>query len=420
MRSALAVLRTRIEPRRLAAAVTRWIDAVLPGATLAKANFKEAASSLAATGARSALALTGIAVGIGAVIAMVSTGEVVKEESLKQFRALGTDVLTIRKAFSEAEAPLSRAQFTALPTAVPAIAAATPWMSDAVSVAYRGVDVGRTDLFGVVASFAELQRLTVAEGRFISDLDRGQHFCVLGDAVARKVRAGGAVGVVGEDVRVYGRLCTVIGALAPHPGSVQTPALDDAVLVPMAVTARAGEEIEMAIARLAPGADPFAAARQVGAYFRRVSPDANMVVVSARQLIDQMQRQARMFTLLFAAIGTISLIVGGIGVMNVMLMSVTERRAEIGVRRAIGARRRDVAGQFLTESAVLCLVGGTAGIVLGTLSAWGISRFAGWSFFVSGPAVLLGFGVSTAVGLFFGFYPARQAARLDPIAALRA
>ena len=387
---------------------------------LFRANIREALSSLAAMGVRSVLALVGIAVGIGAVIAMVSIGEIVKEEALEQFRALGTDVVTVRRKRGDAPRSLSRADVAGMADAIPSVAAVAPWASDFAEVAYGGRTVSRGQLLGVTEAFAALHRLAVTDGRFVSDLDGDRPFCVLGHAVAQLARDAGARQLVGERVRIQKRLFTVVGVLGPNPGSAQSQGTDDAVLLPIGATARMGTLIDRAIVRLRPGADAFDVARRVTEYFHRVAPGLELEVVSARQLIEQMQRQARMFTLLFGAVGSISLVVGGIGVMNVMLMSVAERRAEIGVRRALGARRRDIVAQFVTESATLCVVGGIAGILLGAVSAWAISGFAGWSFFLSLPAVWVGVAVSTGVGIFFGIYPARQAAQLDPIAALRA
>jgi putative ABC transport system permease protein len=142
-------------------------------------------------------------------------------------------------------------------------------------------------------------------------------------------------------------------------------------------------------------------------------------ITSAEELIERMKKQMQMFSLLLGAIGSIALIVGGIGVMNVMLISVTERRSEIGLRRALGAQRGDIQSQFLIESVILCLVGGLIGIVLGTGVAFGFARLSQWQFVMSYTSVMLGFGVSTLVGVFCGFYPARTASRLDPIKALR-
>ena len=140
---------------------------------------------------------------------------------------------------------------------------------------------------------------------------------------------------------------------------------------------------------------------------------------SPEELIEQMHRQMRLYTLLLGAIGGISLLVGGIGVMNVMLVAVTERRKEIGVRRALGATRWNIQAQFLTESAILSLLGGLLGVVLGVGATWGICHFSGWTFALSPGGTSLGAFVAGSAGLFFGFYPARRAAGLDPIAALQ-
>ena len=142
-------------------------------------------------------------------------------------------------------------------------------------------------------------------------------------------------------------------------------------------------------------------------------------VESAEKLIEQMHKQMRLFTLLLGTVGAISLLVGGIGVMNVMLVSVTERRLEIGIRRALGARRRDIQRQFLTESVILSLLGGAFGIAFGIGASYLISHYNGWTFLVSTPAVGLGVGITGGAGIFFGFYPAWQAARLDPVTTLR-
>ena len=172
-------------------------------------------------------------------------------------------------------------------------------------------------------------------------------------------------------------------------------------------------------ARIRPHIHYQQAETEAQAHFRRVAPAAPIAVQSAEQLIESMQRQMRLFALLLGAIGSISLVVGGIGVINVMLVSVVERRKEIGIRRALGARRGDIQLQFLIESLILSLLGGAFGLSLGVAISYVVCQVGDWGFFVSPLALVLGVGVASGVGLFFGFYPERQAARLDPIAALR-
>jgi putative ABC transport system permease protein len=173
-------------------------------------------------------------------------------------------------------------------------------------------------------------------------------------------------------------------------------------------------------AQLRPGATTTQARAQVARYFSSLEKKTSVRISSPEEMIAQMEKQMRMFTLLLGAIGSISLIVGGVGVMNVMLVSVTERRREIGIRRALGARRGDIRAQFLVESMILSLLGGAIGIAFGVAASWLIGYFAHWQFAISGGAILLGVGVSCGIGVFFGYYPARQASLLDPIAALRA
>ena len=388
-------------------------------------NAREAGTSLRSVLARSALALVGIVVGIGAVIAMVSTGQIVRAESLKQFQELGTDIVTIRRRFTRVRGhviDIGLADVARLPGTVPAVASAAAAVDSNTPVRYRGRPLGPGIAFGVTGAFFDLSRLAVAEGRLVSDLDRHRFHCVAGARIAQGMRDAGAVSPIGERIRVFGRLCTVVGILESVPplavGRNLVP--DDTVFLPIVAAMRAGAGgIRDAVARTRAGVEPETAQREVEAYFGRVRPELKVTVTTAGQLIARMRSQGQLFTLLLGAIASISLIVGGVGVMNVMLLSVRERRREIGLRRAVGARRSDVQQQFVIESSALALVGGALGVVLGVAVAWGICRYAGWPFAISTIAVIVGVAVAAAVGVFFGLYPAYRAAKLDPIEALR-
>ena len=388
-------------------------------------NAREAAASLRSVLARSALALVGIVVGIGAVIAMVSTGETVKEESLKQFRELGTDIVTINRQFTRIRGrviDIALADVHGLAGAVPSIETAAATVGVNTRIRFRGQDLGQQMVFGVTGDYFDLSKLPLAEGRLVSDFDRHRFYCVAGAGIARAMRDAGVASALGERVRVFGRLCTVVGVLESVPPLAVGPLLvpDDTVFLPIAAATRSGAGgIRDAIARVRGDVAPEVARRDVEAYFQRVRPDLRVRVSIASQVIARMRSQGQLFTLLLGAIASISLIVGGVGVMNVMLMSVRERRGEIGLRRAIGARRGDVRQQFVIESAALSLSGGVLGVALGVGVAWGICRFAGWPFSVSTTAIVVGVAVATAVGVFFGLYPAHRASRLDPIEALR-
>ena len=388
-----------------------------------KANVREAVVSLHAAKQRSLLALVGIVIGIGSVIAMLSVGTIAKRQALEQFRELGTDYLTIQvhsRAAAASGVPLADA--VALPDAVSSIAAVAPWSQGHGAVVYGGKKVVDAPTMGVTGSFLELNRLPLADGRAISDLDVRRDHCVVGARVAQALGRAGAEELVGEPIRLNDRICTIVGVLRAAPRwGMQPFDADRAVLIPVSTAQRMFPQqgLSQMVARMGPEAHHTTATAEVQDYLRRTAPHVAVIVQSAQRLIEQMQRQTQTFALLLAAIGSISLIVGGVGVMNVMLVSVTERRKEIGIRRALGARRFDIQSQFLTESVVLSLIGGVFGILVGVGGTWLFCRFSGWTFLVDATSAALGFVVACCVGVFFGLQPAHQAARLDPIAALR-
>ena len=395
-------------------------------ALLLRTNLREAARSLSAARQRSLLALIGIAIGIGSVIAMISVGEIVERQSLRQFAELGTDILLVHNLSppggpdGRSRAIIAVEEAAGLAT-VPAISAVAPYMVSPAQVLLAGEEDTRIALVGATRMLAELARLQVEEGRFLSDLDGRQYYGVIGAGIAASMRRAGIERVVGETIRIDDRVYTVVGVLRSGLGGPREIRVDRAVFIPVGTAQRVfrDPDIRTVMVRMAPGAHYQAAGTQVRDYFRRQSEDLVIHVESPKELIEKMQQQSRLFTLLLGMVGGISLLVGGIGVMNVMLVSVSQRRLEIGIRRAIGARRSHVQWQFLIESLVLVLLGGILGIALGAGATYGICRFAEWPYRVSTEAAGLALAVTAACGVLFGLYPARQASRLDPVAALR-
>ena len=274
---------------------------------------------------------------------------------------------------------------------------------------------------GVTAAFAALQKLRLVEGRFISDLDFRRYYCVLGDTLAQAMRRAGAEPIVGQRIKANGLVYTVTGVMAraaPRPNMN----LNRVLLVPITTAQRVFKDgrIRDITARMSPDVHYTTVERDVTAYFRGKSRNMRITVESAQQLIEHIQEQLQLITLLLGAVGGIALIIGGANVMNVMLASVSERRKEIGIRRALGARRRDIQGQFLIEAVTLSLLGSALGILVGVGGTYALCQYTGWTFAMFPEAMALGVGVASGVGIAFGFYPAWLAARLDPITAMRA
>lgn len=394
-----------------------------------QANIQEALRSLFSAKQRTILALIGIVIGIGSVIAMVSIGKIVQEQALKQFEELGTDILTIRKNFertvgtkAKSQGSITLEEAQAITAHCPSVIQTAPFVTVMGEISFAGKKI-QGNLLGATQSLPDLNKLKIKKGRFLSDLDQFSTFCVLGYAIFQKIREMGLSDPIGQSLKVGDRLFTVIGVLEDIPmGSGMRPFQPNENLylhITTALRMQSRVEISTITTRIRPGFHYRVAQMELKEYFTQKTQAPNVSVVSPEELISQMEKQMGVFTILLGAIGSISLIVGGVGVMNVMLVSVTERRKEIGIRRALGAKRSDIKSQFLIESLLLSMLGGFFGILLGVGVSFVIAYFAKWQFLISWAAVIIGVGVSSAVGIFFGFYPARQASRLDPIVALR-
>ncbi|MGI9169380.1 MAG: ABC transporter permease, partial [Caulobacteraceae bacterium] len=259
------------------------------------------------------------------------------------------------------------------------------------------------------------------QGRFIEPIDDGSLVAVVGGQAAQKLSAPGAPMIPGAQLGVKGYVFTVIGVMGSAPYTALDPTdLNNAVLIPLAGARRVFNPPDptTALIHLRPGADVKAAGARISAAL--ANPTATLQVLSARDLIRGMNAQKAIHSQLLTAVGAISLLVGGIGVMNVMLMGVMERRREIGLRAAIGANPGDLRLMFLVEAVTLAFVGGLIGLACGLLAALATAKASGWTFSVALWVLPLGPGVAALVGVAFGLYPAVKASRLSPIEALRA
>lgn len=379
----------------------------------------EALHSLLANKQRTVLALIGIVIGVGSVIAMVSVGGMVREMALSQFKEMGTDLITIRGQPGAGGDNIDTAMALGLGDGDGWLTGSAAMINGQGTIR-SGPHEAYAQVFGISDQLGPLLRMTLAHGRLPHALDGYEKFAVLGHDVADQLKVG--PDIIGDDIRIGGQAVTVIGLLGPSPmASIAGLDPNQAVLMPILAVERYFSQTPdvTVIGRHIAEVEAIQASQAIQNWFSVRKPGLVTMILTADQLIAQLEEQMRMFTLLLGAIGSISLIVGGVGVMNVMLVSVSERRKEVGIRRALGARQGDIRAQFLTEAMILSMVGGVLGVGLGVGSAYAVSQFTGWPFLVSPFSAVIGLGVSTIIGIFFGFYPAHQAARMDPIDALR-
>jgi len=392
--------------------------------SLWKSNVKEAYRSLVTAKQRTVLAIVGVVIGIGSVIGMISIGEIVRSEALRQFKEMGVDVVQVMKDFDspDPEARFRWQDIRDLELDDPDVLETAPFLNSGESLFFRGGEQ-YAQLFGVSGSFFSINKLRMRDGRFISDLDHVRYFCVLGGNLAQTIRDQIKTDLVGRKIRLGQRIYTVIGVLenVAEGGGMRPGGINDAVFLPLSTGLRsfANAGIDQFLARVKSGKTTAQVKKNLADFFSMRNKGLIVEVRTAEEIVTAMEKQMALYTLFLGAIGSIALIVGGIGVMNVMLISVSERRREIGVRRALGAQRHDIQTQFILESVALCLIGGLIGVLLGVAVSYLFAYFSDYPYVISRQAIILGFVVSGAVGIFFGYYPARKAAILDPIQALR-
>ena len=383
----------------------------------------ESIHSLRLLGRRSLLALLGIVVGSASIIALLNIGRSAADESIRAFNDLGTDTLVVSFPNSpQNKRPVpSTLNTDTLKQAVPAIVHIAPITIHSARVSLNG-QIAEATLVGTTTDLAPALGLKISEGRFLSDFDHRETFAVVGARVARDLGAKGNPLKVGDMLRIENYLFQVIGIAQSLPTSSLMPvAIDESVILPIEGMRRLrpSPEIGSVIGKVAATTDLPATAKALHNYLTRWLDGREVEVQIPQHLLDGLKRQASTFSYLLAGLGGISLLVGGVGVMNVMLMNVSERRREIGVRMALGARPRDIRNLFLLEAGTLSVVGAVLGGVLGLVVAYGFTRVSGWQFSFAPESLLLGCGSSLLIGLFFGLYPAISAARLQPVQALR-
>lgn len=395
---------------------------------------KIAIASLAANKMRSALTMLGVLIGVAAVIAMIAVGKGAEKEQMELVRAFGSNVLGVfpgqarrrlvaagmgtrrNLTLEDAEAILKNCSL---------IVKVAPEVRRFMPVKYRNANTV-TNVVGVTPDYLTVRNWKLEEGRFItaSDIRGMRRVCVLGQTVIENLFDKEPP--VGKMIRIRGITFRVVGTLV-EKGALHWMDFDDHIFIPISTAMRRlfGVDHVNVITAQAVNLDLLPEAQaQVEALLRkrhRLAPyqDNDFMVRNQADFMEMAQQSSRIFIILLASIASVSLLVGGIGIMNIMLVSVAERTREIGIRKAIGAKRRDILMQFLVEAVVLSLIGGGIGILLGIGIARTVARLADWSVVIAPQSVALAFGFAVSVGIFFGIYPAWKAASLDPIEALR-
>lgn len=376
----------------------------------------EALINLRGQGRRSVLALLGVVIGSAAIVALLNIAHIAQLEALKSFRQTGVDILSVQ---SDGGTSLDPVLIETLVRSDASAILVAPFTTTTLNTV-AGRKSNSVTVAGITPTIVDMAGLTASAGRMLREVDACSPVAVLGQkAVADLSSPGDEVGP-GSLVRMGGYGFTVVGTLTAVRHQALSPVqFDNAVLIPLACARRImpHDGATGAMIRMRPDADTAAA---VARYTAALStPQAPVRVQDAKTLIEAMKKQMAMLGGVLVAIGSISLLVGGVGVMNVMLMTVMERRREIGLRAAIGATPGEIRLMFLIEAVVLALGGGVLGDVLGVGLTWLATLFLPFDFAVSWIVLLLGAGVAAGVGLVFGLYPAIAASRIQPIEALR-
>ena len=394
--------------------------------------FRLAISSIAGNAMRSFLTILGVIIGVAAVITMVTLGSGTTQQVTSDIEGLGSNLVmvvpgsgmarggqTITRLFSAEDAEAIRGQVTRIGAVSPS--------SQKRLVAVHGNENWTTTVTGIDAEYFGVFDWTFAEGRPLTtgEIRSGSGACIIGETV--RAELFGAMSPIGESIRLDNMSCKIVGLLEGKGQSTFGTDQDDVVFTPLRTFQRriAGNtDVSLIAVSVTDGASLNRVKRDITYLLRErrqisAGEDDDFSVRDMTEISDMLSSTTTVMTMLLAAVAGVSLLVGGIGIMNIMLVSVTERTREIGIRLAIGARKGDVLLQFLVEAIVLASLGGLIGVLLALLSSWLLADLIGIPFTPDAATVVLSFVFSALVGVAFGYFPARQAANLNPIEALR-
>jgi putative ABC transport system permease protein len=401
-------------------------------------SLKVALRALRINKMRSFLTMLGIIIGVGAVIIMVAIGSGASEMIAQQIASMGSNLIMVLPGATTAGgarmglgtvSTLTSDDAKAIKDECSAIKDVAPVWGGVTQVVY-GNQNWNTSVTGTTPSFFDIRDWPMATGRVFNEqeISGAVKVAVIGQTIVENLF--GAESPLGQIIRIKKVPFTIIGVLSKKGQSPQGQDQDDAVYIPLTTSQKKvfgsslPKTVRIILVQSLDLSQMAEAEKQVNELLNqrhRTQPGQlqDFTVRNLTEIMATAEQSAKVMSLLLGSIALVSLIVGGIGIMNIMLVSVTERTREIGIRMAVGARGRDILFQFLTESIVLSMVGGVIGIIIGVIGAKVMASFTGWNVLISYWALLLSFSFAAAVGIFFGFYPARKASRLNPIDALR-
>lgn len=386
-------------------------------------HIKTAINNLIYSPFRSFLTMLGSMVGTASIVALISSGNLATQKAMELFKSLGTGQMAIsfnKNVKGGQSKPVNPELLINMERAIPAIQLIAPYALSYEQVAYRGINFS-ANLIGSTPDLAKIIKINMKQGRFFSLLDKNQSFCVIGSKLVKQLKT---ISPLGSRITVGKSIFTVIGVIDTWPENAFFMSdVNNSIIVPfnlMRFIKGSLPSLGNTIMELKENEDIDSVKAAINKYFSKFLPGYVLTIQSAKELIKNMDAQQQTLTLLLAFIGGVSLFVAGIGVMNIMLASVSERRYEIGLRLAIGAEPLDIQLMFVIEAAIIGMVGGGIGVLLGITSTYFIAVYSGWTFELFLLPAVVGFSFSVLISMFFGYYPAYLASKLNPIEALKA
>ena len=400
-------------------------------------TIQETYLALSANKVRTSLTMLGIVIGISSVIAMVSIGQGAKSSITSNIESIGSNLILISPGAQRgigqqissgrgSAKSLLLEDSNAIVSDIPLAKAVSPEVSGRYQIAGKGTNTN-TSVMGVTSYYMDVRNVQMDEGDFITDqnIRTIAKVAVLGPTTRDDIFGEGATDIIGQTIKIKGLEFKVIGITKSKGGSGFSNQ-DDMIFIPLSSAQRylTGDKYLSSISVQAIDSASMTQAQQditdlLLARHKKTADTADFNILNQADILATASSITNTFTILLGAVAGISLLVGGIGIMNMMLTTVTERTKEIGLRKAIGAKRRDISTQFLIEAIMLTLIGGVIGIILGWLISYSISYFTSLSTSISLGSIILAFSVSAFIGIVFGYYPARRASKLNPIEALR-